>query len=320
MDTTERLLALLGLLQRRLDWSADDLAERLEVTTRTIRRDVARLRNYGYPVEAFAGHGGGYQLGRGGTLPPLLLDEDESLAVALGLRLTGFAALTGIDTAALSALGKIEKLLPHRLRQRLDHLDAIAIIDTQRRHSTADDRRTFTTLARASACRLTATFDYIDQHSTRSCRRVEPTRLVHARVRWYLVAYDLDRDDWRTFRLDRITDAETTTHRFSYRDGPDPIELVQAAAPPNAFTIQATVRLDCAAAEAVTRIPASIAVITANTTNTATCTLTIGTDDEPWLARYLMSLPWTFEVLAPDNLRAHIAATTQAITTRHATS
>jgi predicted DNA-binding transcriptional regulator YafY len=316
VDTTERLLALLGLLQRRLDWPADDLADRLEVTTRTIRRDVARLRSYGYPVEAFAGHGGGYQLGRGGTLPPLLLDDDESLAVALGLRLTGFAALTEVDDAAMSALGKIEQLLPHRLRERLDHLDAVTIIDAHGLGTgrTVDDRRTFTSLARAAACQLTATFNYIDQHSTRSRRHVEPSRLIHAGTRWYLVAYDLDRNDWRTFRLDRITSAEVTTLRSANRDVPDPIELVQAAAPPEAFTMQATVRLECTAAEAATRIPPSIAVIT---DNADTCTLTIGTDDEQWLARYLMALPWTFEVLTPNDLRALIAATAQTVATRH---
>jgi predicted DNA-binding transcriptional regulator YafY len=275
------------------------------------------LTGGGYAVEAFAGHGGGYRLGRGGALPPLLLDDDESLAVALGLRLTGFAALPDIDEAAMSALAKIEQLLPLRLRERLDHLDAITIIDPHRPGAVdvLDARRTFTTLARASACGLTATFDYIDQHSPFSRRRVEPSRLVHTRARWYLVAYDLDRNDWRTFRLDRITRPDVTSHRSAHRDGPDPIELVESAAPPEAFTMQATVRLNCTTAEAATRIPPSIAVIAAVADNV--CTLTIGTDDETWLIGYLMSLLWEFEVVNPRYLRARVAACARTIAARH---
>jgi predicted DNA-binding transcriptional regulator YafY len=316
VDTAERLLALLGLLQRRLDWSADDLAERLDVTTRTIRRDVTRLRSYGYPVEAFAGHGGGYQLGRGGTLPPLLLDDDESLAVALGLRLTTFAALTGIDDAAVSALGKIEQLLPLRLRERLDHLDAVTIVDVRERGTdpVTGDRRTFTALARAAAGRFAVEFDYMDQRRAGSHRHVEPVRLVHARSHWYLVAYDLDRNDWRTFRVDRLTGAEVTAQRFSHRDGPDPIDLVEAAAPPDAFSYRAIVRVDCTPAEAIARIPPSIAVVSRSRPG---CKLTIGTDDLAWLAHYLMSLPWPFEVLGPDALRAEVATVAGAVAARH---
>jgi predicted DNA-binding transcriptional regulator YafY len=316
MDTAERLLALLALLQRRLDWSADDLADRLNVTTRTIRRDVTRLRSYGYPVEAFAGHGGGYQLGRGGRLPPLLLGDDESLAVALGLRLCSFTALAGIDDAAVSALGKIEQLLPLRLRERLDHLDAVAIVGAHGR--TADqgtaDRRAFTTLARAAASRLGIEFDYTDQHGNRRRRHVEPVRLVHARAHWYLVGYDLHRDDWRTFRLDRLTKLDVTAQRFAERAGPDPMELVDAAAPPEAFAHVATVRLDSSAAEARKRIPSYIAEISSADDH---CTLTIGTDDLTWLARYLISLPWTFEALAPDELRSEILSVAQTLVGRH---
>jgi predicted DNA-binding transcriptional regulator YafY len=222
MDTAERLLRLLGLLQRRLDWSADELAERLDVTTRTVRRDVTRLRSYGYPIEAFAGHGGGYQLGPGATLPPLVLDPDEAVAVALGLRLTAYAGLDGIDDAAQSALAKIEKLLPSGSRERLEDFGSVTVADPAT--DTLTDRRNFTLFTRGAATQLIVECDYVDQHGAATVRRLEPLQLVFANRRWYVAAFDLDRDDWRTFRLDRVSRPRLTSQRFRQRPGPDPAE------------------------------------------------------------------------------------------------
>jgi predicted DNA-binding transcriptional regulator YafY len=331
MDTAERLLALLGLLQRRLHWSADDLADELAVTTRTVRRDVVRLRTYGYPVEAFAGHGGGYQLGRGGSLPPLLLDDDETLAVALGLGVVGAAAIAGIDEAAVSALGKIEQLLPARLRSRLEDLGAASF--TSFAGSAASpvspgDRRAFTSLARAASGRVHVGFDYIDGRGATSRRRVEPVRLVHVRRTWYLAAFDLDRDDWRTFRLDRISAVELEPGRFPLRVGPDPVELVTRSAPPSWFEYRARVEVACSPDEARQRVPEQIGQLevgpsasgTGSTRDGAggsTCVLVIGTDDLEWLGGYLIGLPWAFDVLEPAALRAIVRRRAAAIVATH---
>ena len=316
MDTAERLLTLLGLLQHRLHWSADDLAERLGVTTRTVRRDVVRLRSYGYPVEAFGGHGGGYQLGRGGSLPPLLLDDDETLAVALGLGVVGAAAVAGIDDAAVSALGKIEQLLPVRLRTRLDDLGADTITRLVDVSAVRSDRRAFTALARATSGRLVAGFGYVDGHGAESRRRVEPVRLVEVRRNWYLAAFDIDRHDWRTFRVDRISAVEIEAGRFPPRAGPDPVDLVSRAAPATSFVHRAVVRADAPASEVRLRVPPAIADIESDQFDGA-CTLVVGTDDLDWLAAYLFGLPWSFEVVEPPALRALVRERADAIARRH---
>ena len=320
MDTAERLLALLGLLQHRWHWSADELAERLEVTTRTVRRDVARLRTYGYPVEAFAGHGGGYQLGRGASLPPLLLDDDETMAVAFGLGVVGVAATTGVagvDDAAVSALGKIEQLLPLRLRSRLDDLDAATVVPF-RDPVSLPDRRIVMALAHAVSARRVTAFDYVDGRGTTSRREVEPARLVRLRHAWYLAAFDLGRDDWRTFRVDRITSIGVSDVQCSTRSGPDPVELVSRAVPASAFDHRAVVVIEAAPAEVRRLVSRAIADLEPGSTAGHGTTATIGTDDLEWLAGYLMGLPWPFEVLEPDALRRHIADRAGALASHHA--
>jgi predicted DNA-binding transcriptional regulator YafY len=330
VETAERLLALLGLLQHRWQWSADELADRLAVTTRTVRRDVARLRSYGYPVEAFAGHGGGYQLGRGASLPPLLLDDDETMAVAFGLGVVGVSAGTGVagvDDAAVSALGKIEQLLPLRLRSRLDELDTATVV-LVRDQSAPADRRLVTALAHAVAARRVTAFDYVDGRGAPSRREVEPVRLVRLRHAWYLAAFDLGRNDWRTFRLDRIASIDVTETRCALRSGPDPVELVSRAAPTAAFAHRAVVAVAAAPDEVRRLVSTAIADLeprTADgsadddgTTATIATTATIGTDDLEWLAGYLMGLPWQFEVLEPPALRQCIAERAGALAARHA--
>lgn len=220
MDPAARLLRLLSLLQSRPTWPAAELAERLGVDRRTIRRDMARLRALGYPVESSPGVAG-YRLGAGGRLPPLLLDEDEAVAIVVGLRLAATTAVAGIELSAVAAMAKLEQLLPAQVRQRVRSLDASTVnLDTWRADPV--DPETLSMLARACRESERVRFSYRSYRDVRTECRVEPSQIVHARRRWYLVARDLDRDDWRTYRIDRISDAALTGHRFErHPDAPD---------------------------------------------------------------------------------------------------
>jgi predicted DNA-binding transcriptional regulator YafY len=313
VDTAERLLGLLSLLQRRTHWPAEELAERLGITTRTVRRDVTRLRAYGYPVEAFAGHGGGYQLGRGSHLPPLLLDDDETLAVALGLSLVGYAAVDGLNDAATAAVTKIHQLLPAHLRTRLDALETVTFTgfaDRGARH----DGKTFATLTRAASTHVTATFDYVDHHGVASQRHVEPTQLVRTQHHWYVVAFDLDRFDWRTFRLDRIGRPELTSQRCAERTGPDPREFVERRLPDDRFAHQASIFVDAPIDEVRAKVLPAIATVHADIEGTV---VRVATDDLEWLACYLMGLPWPFRVREPTELRRIVRRRAADIAARH---
>ena len=206
--TTERVLALLGLLQLRHLWTGPELADRLGVTPRTVRRDVERLRTLGYPVRATHGVGGGYQLGRGKDLPPLLLDDEEAIATAVSLLAGAGGGVAGAGDAALRALGKLDRVLPTRLRREVRALSgSVEFFDGGR---TPVDPEVLMTLARACRDEVETGFDYPSRGEVRS-RRVEPYRLVASDRRWYLLGYDLDRDDWRSFRVDRIPGVSART-------------------------------------------------------------------------------------------------------------
>jgi predicted DNA-binding transcriptional regulator YafY len=299
MDSAERLLKMLGLLEGRIDWTAEELARRLEVTTRTVRRDVTRLRVLGYPVEAVAGPGGGYRLGAGGKLPPLLLDDEEALAVALGLRVATSAAVGGLEDASLSALSKLEHVLPPRLRSRLEDI-SVATVSTQGLPSSRVDHGALATAASATRAGQRLRFDYTDAEGRPSERHVEPFRLVHTGRRWYLVAFDLDRDDWRTFRLDRVAEPMATGMRSAKRKTPDPVELVQRGIAIEVWKHRATVRLHTSLEQATRVIPATVGSVEAVADDE--CHLVIGADEIGWLARYLLGLPFRFTVEAPVEL------------------
>ncbi len=218
LDTSARLLRLLALLQARRSWSGAELAARLRVTERTVRRDVDRLRSLGYPVDATAGVAGGYQLGAGARMPPLLLEDDEALAVTVALGTAVGSAVTGIDDAALRALVKLEQVLPTRLRRRVSALkDAITPLG---RAGPVVDATVLATLAGACRDHEQLTFRYAAARAGTRERQVQPQGLVHAAGRWYLVAWDLDRDDWRTFRVDRIASDIEVGVRFMPRTAP----------------------------------------------------------------------------------------------------
>jgi len=315
MDTAERLLKLLGLLEGRIDWTAQQLGRRLEVTTRTIRRDITRLRDLGYPVEAVAGPGGGYRLGAGGKLPPLLLDDDEALAVALGLRVSATTAVGGLEDSSLSALSKLEHVLPARLRSRLEDIsDAttsmLGVSRPEVEHSTL--ALVASTIRRGERLRL----GYTDNEGTRTERHIEPVRLVHTGRHWYLVAFDLDRDDWRTFRLDRVAEPVDTGMKAARRSGPDPVELVQRGITVDVWRYPASILLHASAQRAQYEI--SPRVGTVEPIDERTCRLTIGADEMGWLARYLVNLSMDFEVESPEELRAELFTLGRELTQRFA--
>ena len=220
-DVTERMLLLLSTLQSGRPFSGADLAERLGVSRRTVRRDVDRLRGYGYPVDTRPGPGGSYRLAAGRSVPPLVLDDHEATAAMLGLAIVA-ASTSGeegtVDDAATRAFGKLDQVFPSRLRSRLAALRASIEAGEQAAPGLA--AATIAELADAIADHRVVRFDYRDQRGARTERRVEPHRHVHLNLRWYLVGWDVDREDWRIFRADRISDLATTAVAFEPRTIP----------------------------------------------------------------------------------------------------
>ena len=220
LDTSVRLLRLLSLLQSGRHWSGNDLANRLLVTTRTVRNDIERLRLLGYEVHSSTGTTGGYRLADGATLPPLLLDDDEAVAVAVGLRAAAAGTITGIEYTSLRALAKLEQTLPSRLRHRIDALRS-ATVSAARRGPTVDPS-TLSTIATTIQRHERLRFDYVGHDGEATVRDIEPQRLVYTGHRWYLVAGDIHCADWRTFRADRISPRVPAGPRFTPRPPPDP--------------------------------------------------------------------------------------------------
>src|SRR2546423_2541883 len=214
-QTSSRLLELLSLLQGRRDWPGNELAGRLEVSGRTIRRDVERLRRLGYPVESLSGPAGGYRLRAGSAMPPLLLDDDEAIAIAVGLRTAARASVTGIEETAVRALVKLEQILPAHLRRRVAALSS-ATFTLPVAGPTVDPQHltVIAAVCRDSEC---LRFGYRSRDGTESRREVEPHSLVNHGLRWYLVAWDRHREDWRTFRVDRLRRPAATGVRFDPR-------------------------------------------------------------------------------------------------------
>jgi len=219
-ETSGRLLNLLSLLQTPREWPGPELARRLDVTTRTVRNDVERLRQLGYPVLATRGAVGGYRLSAGAAMPPLLLDDDEAVAIAVSLRTTTGGAIEGLEETALRALTKLQQVLPTRLGRRVDALQSHTVRVGGQRRGPQIDGRMLALLAATARDREIMRFSYSDHAGSATERRVEPYRLVNWGRRWYLVAFDLERDDWRTFRVDRLSAARSVGHRFTARPLP----------------------------------------------------------------------------------------------------
>src|SRR5438270_7003905 len=262
VGTSARLLALLSLLQMRREWTGQELADRLEVGPRTIRRDVDKLRSLGYPIEGAPGVAGGYRLGAGGELPPLLLDDAEAVAVAVGLRTAASATISAIEETSVGALAKLEQVLPSRLRRRVSALgDATAAFGTD---GPRIDPEALATLAGACRDATRLRFSYVAKDDRASQRHAEPCSVVYSGYRWYLVAFDLDRDDWRTFRIDRIQGRVRLAERGHRRTVPggDPAAFVKerlrsAGNEPDAPP--ARIRIHADAAQIRKRVPAAYA-------------------------------------------------------------
>ncbi|CAL9399564.1 helix-turn-helix transcriptional regulator [Streptomyces sp. enrichment culture] len=302
LETSARLLRLLSLLQAHREWSGAELAERLGVTARTVRRDVDRLRELGYPVNASPGTGGGYQLGVGAELPPLLLDDDEAVAVAVGLRTAAGQGVEGIGESSVRALAKLEQVLPHRLRRRVSALNAFTVPMLRGARPDAVDPALLTELA--GLCRDTERlrFDYEDHLGAPTRRTVEPHRLVCSERRWYLVAWDLDREDWRTFRVDRITPRPPHGPRFTPREPPadDLAAYVSQGVSTRAYAAHAAVRLLVPVEEAAQRISPSAGTLEAESERS--CVLRTGAASLDVMVVHLMMLGVEFEVLEPAGL------------------
>jgi predicted DNA-binding transcriptional regulator YafY len=302
VQTSARLLALLSLLQVRREWTGQELANRLEVTPRTIRRDVDKLRSLGYPVEAAPGVAGGYRLSAGGELPPLLLDDAEAVAVAVGLRTAASGTIAGIEETSVRALAKLEQVLPSRLRRRVSALSsATSAFSFQGPRIDAD---VLTALAAACRDATRLQFGYVARDDKSSRRHIEPAAVVYSGHRWYLVAFDLDRDDWRTFRLDRIKGRVRDAGRGHRRTVPggDPAAYVQQQLGRRAWedAVPGRVRLGLTAEAATRRIPARYATVEPDGTDACVVSTRGSWSQEflVWMA--LMDAP--IEVLEPPEL------------------
>lgn len=292
--TTERVLTLLGLLQQRRVWTGPELAGRLGVTPRTIRRDVERLRTLGYPVHAGQGVGGGYQLGPGQHLPPLLLDDSEAIATAVSL-LAG--AVTDTGDAALRALTKLDRVLPTRLRHDVRALSGA--VESFGGGRPPVDPEVLMALARACRDEIEASFDYPSGSELRR-RRVEPYRLVASDRRWYLLAYDLDRADWRTFRVDRMSEVTARTWRFTPRAAPDAATYVQEAVASRAYRHRARFLVHAPADTVRAQMPASAAVV--RPAGSGRCEVLSGADSLDFVLMHVVLLGHDFEVVEPPEL------------------
>jgi predicted DNA-binding transcriptional regulator YafY len=300
LETSARLLRLLSLLQARRDWTGTELAERLAVTTRTVRKDIDRLRELGYPVDARPGAAGGYRLGAHGTLPPLLLDDDEAVAVAVGLRTAANGSVAGIEEVSVRALAKLQQVLPARLRRRVTAFQSYALALPAQGPQVDPDVLTLV----ASACRdhERLRFDYRSHSGTASRRYVEPYRLVNDRRRWYLLAWDTDREDWRLFRMDRVGPRTPTGPRFTPRPLPPDEEITARVARgigEATWRYRARVIVAAPAAYVRSRLPIPIDV---SPLGEDRCEFEPGSDHPQMLALYLGLLDADFSIVDSPEL------------------
>jgi predicted DNA-binding transcriptional regulator YafY len=305
-QTSSRLLELLSLLQGRRDWPGEELADRLEVSGRTIRRDIERLRQLGYPVESLTGPAGGYRLRAGSAMPPLLLDDEEAIAIAVGLRTAARASVTGIEETAVRALVKLEQVLPAHLRRRVGALGSATF--TLPVEGPTVDPQHLTVIAATCRDSERLRFAYRRRDGTHSRREVEPHSLVNYGRRWYLIAWDRGREGWRTFRVDRLAKPASAGVRFVQRRLPtkDAATYVQQSirAAPNRY--EAVLTLHAGAEEIESRVPAYWGAV--EPVDARTCLFRTGDDDLGWLALRVAMLGVDFELHQPPELVEHLRA------------
>ena len=302
--TSSRLLTLLSLLQARRDWPGGELASRLEVSGRTVRRDVERLRDLGYPVESLTGPAGGYRLAAGTAMPPLLLDDDEAIAIAVGLRTAAGASVAGIEETAVRALVKLEQVLPSHLRRRVGALQQ-ATETLRYGGGPTVDPQCLTVLAGACRDHERLRFAYTARDKAGTRRETEPHGLVNAGRRWYLVAWDCGRTDWRTFRVDRIDKPASTGVRFAPRALPDKdaAAFVARSLSNAPARYEARVVVHAPAAEVRARRWLGGDVEPAGEDR---CVLRTGDDNLDWLAMRIAMLGWEYELDGPPELVARL--------------
>jgi predicted DNA-binding transcriptional regulator YafY len=301
MNTSARMLRLLSLLQTHRYWPGGELSERLEVSARTLRRDIERLRDLGYSVDAVRGVAGGYQLRAGGSsLPPLLLEDEEAVAIAVGLRTAAAGAVSGMEETSIQALTKVIGLMPPRLRRQMDAIQS-QTDGVPWGGGPTIDAAVLTTLAQACRDDEPLTFDYTARDAEPTHRRVEPHRLVSLGRRWYLVAYDRDRQDWRSFRVDRISDPEATGQRFRPRELPaeDAPAFVRAGIRSRPQRYDVRVRFAAPAAE-VDAYVGRWAIIEPD--GDGACRMTMASDTLDWPMMVLAHLDRDFTVDGPPEL------------------
>lgn len=316
LTSSSRLLRLLSLLQARRHWAGAELAERLQVHPRTLRRDVDRLRELGYPIEASSGVGGGYAFRPGQVLPPLLLDDDEALAVAIALRTAASGMVSGIEETALRAVVKLEQVMPARLRQRADALrTTITPLDSI---GPVIDATLLATLASACRDQLSVRFGYVDIRGAASERQANPQGVVHTGSRWYLVAWDRERCDWRTFRLDRIQPPVHIGAHFAPRPGPQGGDLkafVSRSLAVSPYPMQARIVLHAPREVMAQRIPAAYGLLEA--VDDQRCLLQCGAHALDQLAFWLLAFDVDFEVLEPQALKERLIRAAQRVASVH---
>jgi predicted DNA-binding transcriptional regulator YafY len=303
-ETASRLLTLLSLLEARRDWPGRELAARLEVSRRTLRRDIEGLRALGYPVESLTGPAGGYRLRAGTAMPPLLLEDDEAIAIAVGLRTAARASVTGIEETSVRALVKLEQVLPSHLRRRVRALQSATM--TLPAGGPTVDAQCLTVIAAACRDCERVRFAYQDREGVSTRREVEPHSLVNLGRRWYLVAWDRARRDWRTFRVDRLAQPTSTGLRFPPRDLPakDAAAYVtqSLSAAPNRYEAHLTLH---APAEAIRkRVPRHWGTV--EPIDDRSCDYRTGDDDLDWLALRVAMLGVDFDLHEPPELTEHL--------------
>ncbi|MGA4956680.1 helix-turn-helix transcriptional regulator [Streptomyces lavendulocolor] len=308
--TSSRLLRLVSLLSARSEWTCRELAERMAVTDRTVRRDIARLRDLGYGVESAPGPWGGYRLSPGGRTPPLVLDDEEALAVAVALRETALSGVLGTGQAALSALLKLRQSLPTRLADQLEALGG-TLEHTPRSGEPQIDTPLLLELARACHSALRATLSYRDHSGRASVRAVDPYRLVHTGLRWYLVARDVAKQEWRTFRADRVVSVRPTTEPADVTDPPDAAALVSRGIASVVYPVRTTVRLPLPLDRALRTIPPTIG--THRPDGPEATVVEIGGNSADQLATYLLGLATPLTVLSPDEVRQAVVRHAHAL-------
>ena len=303
-DVTSRALRLLALLQARTVWTGPELAREMGVTTRTVRRDVDRLRQMGYPVLTSAGHGGGYQLGAGRALPPLLLSSTEAAAVAVGLRLAAASGLEGLDEEALRALAALDRILPASVRAEVGAVSAAMGVISRDGPGTRSE--VLMALATAVRDEVRVRLDYERADGERFERRIEPYRVLSVEGRWYLFAWDLEREDWRTFRLDRMHAVHPSTFTFAARETPDIEHAVRESITVAGYRAACTVRILAPYAQVAPMISARTGTLEAD--GEEACVLRAGADQLRWVAVHLAGMGLPVEVIDPPELLEEIEA------------